>query len=115
MFIWFAAASVVLVAIVFRSQAIDYRTVIAGALLPLVEGVLGGPRLLHSVLGAVAIMALVMVATRSHRLLRRRLLGVPIGMMAHLVLDGAFTRTDVFWWPSSTACVRSWLRGRATV
>ena len=101
MFIWFAAASVVLVAIVFRSQAIDYRTVIAGALLPLVEGVLGGPRLLHSVLGAVAIMALVMVATRSHRLLRRRLLGVPIGLMTHLVLDGAFTRTDVFWWPLS--------------
>ena len=24
---------------------------------------------------------------------------MPIGMMCHLVLDGSFTRTDVFWWP----------------
>ena len=99
MFIWFIATSVVLVAVVFRSPAIDYRTVIAGALLPLIEGVVGGPRLLHSVVGAVGIMAVVMLATRSHRLLRRRLLGVPIGLMCHLILDGSFTRTDVFWWP----------------
>ncbi len=101
MFIWFAATSVVLVAIVFRSPAINYRTVIVGALLPLVEGPLGGPRLLHSVVGAVGIMGLVMVATRSRRVLRRRLLGVPIGLMCHLVLDGSFARTSVFWWPVS--------------
>jgi len=87
------------VAVVFRSPAIDHRTVIVGSLLPLVEAALGGPRLLHSVVGAVGLLGLVMVATRGRRLLRRRLLGVPIGMMCHLVLDGAFTRTDVFWWP----------------
>lgn len=99
LFIWFIATSVVLVAVVFRSPAIDYRTVIAGALLPLIEGVIGGPRLLHSVVGAVGIMAVVMLATRSRRLLRRQLLGVPIGLMCHLILDGSFSRTDVFWWP----------------
>ncbi len=44
-------------------------------------------------------MAVVMLATRSHRLVRRRLLGVPIGLMCHLILDGSFTRTNVFWWP----------------
>ena len=101
MFIWFAASSVVVVAIVFRSPAIDYRTVVVGALLPLVEGLLGGPRLLHSVVGAVGIMGLVMVVTRSRRRLRRQLLGVPIGLMCHLVLDGSFARTSVFWWPVS--------------
>lgn len=101
MVIWFAATSVVLVAVVFRSPAIDYRTVIVGSLLPLVEAVFGGPRLLHSVVGAVAVLGLVMAATTGRRLLRRRLLGIPIGMMCHLVLDGSFTRTDSFWWPVS--------------
>lgn len=100
MLIWFAATSVVLVAIVFRSPAIDYRTVVIGALLPLVEAPFG-PRLLHSVVGAVGVLALVMLTTRHRRLLRRRLLGIPIGLMCHLVLDGSFTRTEVFWWPLS--------------
>lgn len=101
MLIWFAAMSVVLVAVVFRSPAIDYRTVVLGALAPLTEAAVGGPRLLHSVVGAVAIIAAVMLATRNRRLIRRRLLGVPIGLMCHLVLDGSFARTDVFWWPVS--------------
>jgi hypothetical protein len=41
----------------------------------------------------------VLLATRRRRLLRRALLGLPIGMMAHLVLDGSFARSEVFWWP----------------
>lgn len=101
MLIWFAATAVVLVAVVFKSPAIDYRTVVLGALLPLLEAVLGGPRLLHSVVGAVAVLVVVVLATQRRRLVRRRLLGVPIGLMCHLVLDGSFTRTDVFWWPVS--------------
>lgn len=101
MILWFVVLSVVLVAVVFRSPAIDHRTVVLGALLPLVEGLFGGPRLLHSVVGAVGLLGLVMLATSRRRLVRRRLLGVPIGLMCHLVLDGSFTRTDVFWWPVS--------------
>ena len=99
MFVWFAATSIVMVAVVFRSPAIDYRTVVAGALLPLVDIAFGGPRLLHSVVGAVALLVVVMLATVRRRLVRRRLLGVPIGVMCHLVLDGSFTRTRSFWWP----------------
>lgn len=99
MLLWFAVLSVVLVAIVFRSPGLDYRAVIIGALLPVGELVAGGPKVLHSLLGAVAVLAVVMLATRRRRLLRRRLLGIPIGMMAHLVLDGAFMVTDVFLWP----------------
>ncbi|MBK6858623.1 MAG: hypothetical protein IPG97_19265 [Microthrixaceae bacterium] len=99
MFIWFAVVSVVLVAFVFRSPAIDYRTVILGSVLPVLEAVAGGPRVLHSLVGAVALLGIVMVATVGSRLVRRRLLGIPIGVMCHLVLDGSFTQTEVFWWP----------------
>lgn len=99
MLIWFAVLSVLLVAVVFKSPGVDYRTVIVGSILPVGEGLLGGPRVLHSVVGVAALLGLLMLATRHRRLLRRRLLGLPIGMMAHLVLDGAFTRTAAFWWP----------------
>lgn len=99
MLIWFVAPSILLVAIVFRSAAIDYRTVALGALLPWVDALFGGPRLLHSVTGAVLLLCAVMAATQKRRLVRRRLLGIPIGMMCHLVLDGTFTTTQAFWWP----------------
>lgn len=100
MLIWFVVASVVLVAVVFRSGGVDYRYVVVGALLPIPEGLLGGPRVLHSLLAPALVLGVLMLATRGRRrLLRRRVLGIPIGMMCHLVLDGAFTRTGVFWWP----------------
>ena len=101
MLIWFAVVSVVMVAFVFRSPAIDYRTVMIGAVLPVFEGFLGGPMVFHSVVGAVVLLAGVMAVTSGRRVLRRRLLGIPIGVMCHLVLDGSFTRTAVFWWPVS--------------
>lgn len=102
MFIWFVACSIVLVAVVFRSGGVDYRTVALGAVIPLVDAFFGGPRLFHSLVGAAVVLAVAMVVTRGRkRLLRRRVLGVPIGMMCHLVLDGAFMQTDVFWWPLS--------------
>jgi hypothetical protein len=31
--------------------------------------------------------------------LRRLMLALPIGMLMHLVWDGAFASTSVFWWP----------------
>lgn len=99
MLIWFAVLSVLLVAIVFKSPGVDYRTVIVGAVLPIGEGLTGGPKVLHSVVGAVVILGVIMAVTQRRRMLRRRLLGIPIGLMAHLVLDGAFTVTAVFWWP----------------
>lgn len=101
MLIWFAVGAALLVVLVFQSPAVDVRTVALGAVLPVGEAVLGGPRVLHSVLGAVAVLVVTMLATRGRRLLRRRLLGVPIGLFAHLVLDGSFTRTSSFWWPAA--------------
>ena len=99
MFIWFVATAVLGVAIVFRSPAIDFRTVALGAVLPLIEAATGGPRFLHSVVGAVAVLVVVMALTPRRRILRRRLLGIPIGLMAHLVFDGSFASTEIFWWP----------------
>jgi hypothetical protein len=100
MLLWFAGLSVALVWSVFRDPRLDYRLVVVGALLPdVVDGVFGGARVMHSVLASVALLVSVMVATTGRRSLRRRLLAVPIGTFAHLVLDGAWTRTEVFWWP----------------
>jgi hypothetical protein len=89
----------VLVWLVFRSPAVDYRLVMVGALLPLVELPFGSPRLLHSLTGSVALLALAMLLTPRRRLMQRRLVAVPIGTFIHLVLDGMWTRTDAFWWP----------------
>lgn len=99
MVLWFLIVGPVIVAEVFRSPMVDYRIVALGAVLPLVEAVLGGPRVLHTLLAAVAVLALVMVATTDRRLVRRRFLGIPIGMLLHLVLDGTWTDQRLLWWP----------------
>jgi hypothetical protein len=40
-----------------------------------------------------------MIVTAGRRPIRRRLLSLPIGVLLHLVFDGAFSATEVFWWP----------------
>jgi hypothetical protein len=40
-----------------------------------------------------------MFGARGRRLTQRRWLGVPIGMLAHLVLDATWADTGIFWWP----------------
>lgn len=98
MLIWFAVMSVVLTWAVFQSPALDYRMVALGAVVPLVEVPWGaGP--LHSLLAPTVVLGIVMAATTGRRLVRRRWLGLPIGMYLHLVLDLAWTRSETFWWP----------------
>ena len=99
MLLWFAGGAFVLVWVVFRSPAVDYRLVIAGALLPLVELPFGSPSVLHSVTGSIVLLGLAMVATPRRRLVQRRLVAIPIGTFLHLLLDGIWTSTDAFWWP----------------
>ena len=99
MVLWFAGGAFLLVWLVFRSPAVDYRLVVVGALLPLVELPFGSPRVLHSLTGAAALLGLAMVATPRRRLVQRRLVAVPIGVLVHLVLDGIWTDTRAFWWP----------------
>ena len=54
---------------------------------------------MHSVVASVAVLALVMAVARRGSLRRRRWLALPIGMLMHLVFDGAFNTTETFWWP----------------
>jgi hypothetical protein len=99
MFFWFAAMSFLAVLFVFNSPAIDYRWVMLGSVLPVFEAVFGGPYLLHTLLGSVAMFAAVVIVTRGRRLAARRLVGLPIGSFLHLVLDGTWSRSSLFWWP----------------
>jgi len=99
MFLWFLGVSFAFVWLVFRSPALDYRLVMLGSVFPLVEVVLGGPRLLHTLVFSVVLLGFVMLATRDKRLVRRRWISLPIGVMMHLVLDGIWTESTVFWWP----------------
>jgi hypothetical protein len=97
--LWFIGASWVLVAVVFQSPALDYRMVMLGSVLPLLDGVTGGAGVLHSLVFSVALLAVVMLATRHRRLARRQWLGLPIGTFVHLVLCGVWATSVVFWWP----------------
>lgn len=99
MFFWFAAFAALVVVAVFDSPAMDYRYVIVGAVLPAVEVALGHPYLLHTLLGSVATFVVVAFVTHGRRLVARRLVGLPIGLFLHLVADGTWSRTDLFWWP----------------
>lgn len=99
MLLWFAGLSFLITWEVFKSPALDYRLVMLGAALPVVEVATGGPRVLHTLVFSVLVLGVVMLGTRNRRLLRRRLLGLPIGLFMHLVLDGAWGRTRLFWWP----------------
>lgn len=100
MLVWFVVCAPILVAEVFRSPMVDYRMVALGAVLPLVEVVTGAFLGLHTLALAVVSLGAVMAATSGRRLLRRRLLGLPIGLFCHLVLDATWTRTRLFWWPA---------------
>jgi hypothetical protein len=102
MFFWYVGMSVLLVANVFRSSGIDFRLVALGALAPLlIDLPLGHLAFGHALILPVALLVVVMVGTIGRsRLVRRRLLCVPIGIFSWLVLSGAFTADKVFWWPA---------------
>ncbi|HKY14195.1 MAG TPA: hypothetical protein VJM33_04680 [Microthrixaceae bacterium] len=100
MLLWFAAGSVAIVWAVFQSPAIDYRMVMLGSVLGVLETP-WGPGPLHTLIVPTLVLGIVMLATRGRRLLRRRWLGLPIGMYLFVVLDFGWLNSDVFWWPFS--------------
>ncbi|MDO8391808.1 MAG: hypothetical protein Q7V57_15135 [Actinomycetota bacterium] len=102
MFLWFLGTAIVSVWFVFSDPRFDYRLLLVGALLPdIVDVPFGQARWAHSLTVAVGALALVMLVTAGRKPIRRLLLGAPIGMLLHLVWDGAFAATKVFWWPFS--------------
>jgi membrane-bound metal-dependent hydrolase YbcI (DUF457 family) len=101
MILWFAGTAFATVWAVFKDPAIDYRLIMAGALVPdLVDVWTGGRGVGHTVLFSIALLTIVMLTTRRHRLARRRLLAVPIGTFLHLVFDGMWADRATFWWPA---------------
>lgn len=101
MFFWYIGPSVLGVYEVFRSRGLDYRLIALGSLLPLLIDLPTGhfgPG--HSIVVAVGGLTIVMVGTIGRsRLLRRRLVCLPIGWLCALVLSGAFLHDRVFLWP----------------
>jgi hypothetical protein len=98
-FCWFIGTSVVTVWWVFRDPRFDYRLLIVGAVLPELDGLFGGMRVMHTLLFSAALLVAVMAATAGRKPARKLLLGLPIGTALHLVFDGAWATTRVFWWP----------------
>jgi hypothetical protein len=105
MLLWYAGLSVLIVYFVFQSVGIDYRLVVVGSLLPLaVDLPFLGMAYGHTLLGSVVLLVVVMLLTIGRpRLLRRRLLCLPIGAFCGLVLSAAWANSDVFWWPFTGA------------
>lgn len=98
--LWFVAAAILAVRFVFRDPRFDYRLLVVGVLLPdVVDVFFGGARFLHTLVASVTVMVIIMLSTRRGGDARRRVLPLAIGMFLHLVFDGAFANTRVFWWP----------------
>jgi membrane-bound metal-dependent hydrolase YbcI (DUF457 family) len=100
--LWFAACAVLGAWAVLRDPKFDYRLIALGALAPdLIDAALFQHRALaHTLAFAVGSLAVVMLATINRRPLRRHLIALPIGLLAHLVLDGVFAHKELFWWPA---------------
>lgn len=100
MLLWFVGTAVLSVWFVFRDPLFDYRLLCVGALLPdLIDICFGGARALHSVVASVGSLVVVVAASAGRKRWRKRALALPIGMMMHLIYDGAFTNSKLFWWP----------------
>jgi hypothetical protein len=98
---WYLGPSIVAVHDIFRSRGLDYRLIGLGALLPLlIDAPLGYYAYGHSLVVAVVALGLVMLVTIGRpRLVRRRVICVPIGWLCGLVLSGAFLHDVSFLWP----------------
>ncbi|MGH9269648.1 MAG: hypothetical protein ACRDZ2_00055 [Ilumatobacteraceae bacterium] len=99
MLLWFVGTAIAIVRFVFQDPRFDYRLLVVGAVLPLADGLFGGARILHTLVFSLVVLAVVMLSTSRRGRLRPLLLGLPIGLLLHLVVDGAWTDTRLFWWP----------------
>ena len=88
MLFWFIGTSVASVWSVFRDPKFAYRWVIVGALVPM-----------FSVVTVVGVLTAVMLLTIGKKSERKNFLALTIGLFLHLVFDGAFLNTKMFWWP----------------
>ena len=100
MFFWFVGTAAASVWFIFGDPQFNYRYVIAGAVAPdIIEVWFGKAGPLHSVVTSVVLLTIVMLTTIGARPRRKQWLAGVIGVFLHLVYDGAFLDTRMFWWP----------------
>jgi len=100
---WLAFGAIFGVWNVFQSSGLDFRLVALGALLPfLIDAPFGAQSYAHTLLAAVVVLVVTMLATtgRGRRLRRRRALSLAIGWFASLVLAASWAHKELFWWPA---------------
>ena len=109
MIAWHLGATLFLFRWIFRDPKVDVRFLASGALLPdLIDLPLGtlvfadsvstGEAWAHSLLAPSVTTVVVLLATRRGRR-RRAWMALAVGMFFHLLLDGMWTKTEVFLWP----------------
>ncbi len=110
MILWHLATALFGFRWVFRDPGADLRWLMAGALGPDVVDMPVGTLIWaetfasseifgHSLIVAMAIGALALLATRRHSQVRRNLMVLTVGWLIHLLADGIWLEARVFWWP----------------
>ena len=109
MLFWHLGATLWLFRWIFRDPKVDVRFLLFGAVLPdlvdlgvgtvlLADRYSSGELWLHTLLIPSAYMTAVLLLTRRGRR-RRAFMALGVGWLFHLLLDGMWTDTHVFFWP----------------
>ncbi len=98
--LWHVATAVAAVAAVFGDPRFDYRLLLVGSVLPMLDAVTGGRWIMHTLMFSVALVVVVMLATIGRREVRRRWLALPIGTLLYLVFSASWNDAATFWWPA---------------
>ena len=99
MFLWFCISSILGIALIFRSPYLDYRLLAVGSVLPLFERLAGFQWIFHTLFFGVFVLMSIMLLGKGKRKIQRKMLPIPIGLLTHLILDGTWTKKEIFWWP----------------
>lgn len=103
LFFWFACLAPFCVWSVLNDPRFDYRSVVLAAVLvdpfDWLISVFGPAGVLHSAVIGIVLLFGSMVVSMSRPHLRRVLLALTVGLLVHLVLDGAWLNSNNFWFP----------------
>lgn len=109
MILWHLGLATAIVYVTLGRRRIDYRYILAGALLPdLVDGALhlagiyegpSGRAVAHTLLVVISVAVLVILGVRNKER-RLAIFGIPVGWLLHLVGDGMWEIPKTFLWPA---------------
>lgn len=102
MYLWHLGIGSLIVYVTLGRRRIDYRFVLAGAVLPdIIDSPLHWPAgrgIAHSLLAVGVVFALVIALFRGPR--RLAWFGLPVGWLTHLAADGMWASPRTFFWPA---------------